>query len=76
MLSVVAMLAGAALRARVRVGSGGRLRLRGEPLANELAVLRARADFATQIEDRVATMTPTERRQFDTLMKRAAPAKR
>jgi hypothetical protein len=44
--------------------------------ADELAALRVRADFARQIEDRVATMTPTERRQFDTLMKRAASAKR
>lgn len=48
----------------------------GNRSADELAVLRARADFATQIEDRVATMTPTERRQFDTLMRRAASAKR
>jgi hypothetical protein len=44
--------------------------------ADEIAALRVRADFATQIEDRIATMTPTERRQFDTLMKRAAAAKR
>jgi hypothetical protein len=36
---------------------------------DELTALRARADLATRIEDRVATMTPTERRQFDALMK-------
>ncbi len=48
----------------------------GNRSADELAVLRARADYATQIEDHVATMTPTERRQFDTLMKRSMSAKR
>jgi hypothetical protein len=44
--------------------------------ADELAVLRSRADFATQIEERLATMTPAERRQYDMLMKRTASVKR
>jgi hypothetical protein len=48
----------------------------GNRYTGELAVLRARADFATRVEDRVATMTPTERRQFDVLMKRTASVKR
>ena len=43
---------------------------------DELAALRARADLVTQIEARIATMTPTERRQFDVLMKPTGSAKR
>ena len=43
---------------------------------DELAALRARADLATWIENRVASMTPTERRQFDALMKLTGSAKR
>jgi hypothetical protein len=39
------------------------------PYAGELASLRSRAEFATFVEHRVLTMTPTERRQFDRLMK-------
>ncbi|MBZ5557029.1 MAG: hypothetical protein LAO77_07090 [Acidobacteriia bacterium] len=40
-----------------------------QPYQNELAALRSRMDFAEFIEHRALTMTPTERRQFDTLMK-------
>ena len=46
------------------------------PYSDELAALRGRADLATRIEDRLATMTPTERRQFDTLMKQTGSSKR
>jgi hypothetical protein len=46
-----------------------------KPDEDELRVLRARAAFVASIEDRVMTMTPAERRQFDTLMKHAAVAK-
>jgi len=42
---------------------------------DELTALRARADLATRIKVRVATMTPTERRQFDALMKPTGSAK-
>ncbi len=41
-----------------------------KPYAAELATLRSRIEFATFIEHRVLTMTPAERRQFETLMKR------
>ena len=40
-----------------------------EPYVKELAALRARVEFANFIEHRVLTMTPTERRQFDALMR-------
>jgi hypothetical protein len=40
-----------------------------EPYAAELNALRSRAEFADLVELRVLTMTPAERRQFDTLMK-------
>jgi hypothetical protein len=46
-----------------------------KPHEDELRELRARAAFVESIEDRVLTMTPAERRQFDTLMKQAAVAK-
>ena len=39
------------------------------PDASELTELRARQDFAEVIERRFVTMTPTERRQFEVLMK-------
>jgi hypothetical protein len=40
-----------------------------KPYADELAALRSRIEFASFVEHRVITMTPTERRQFDALMK-------
>lgn len=40
-----------------------------KPYAAELASLRSRIEFANFVEHRVFTMTPAERRQFDTLMK-------
>jgi hypothetical protein len=40
-----------------------------KPYAAELAALRSRLEFASFVEHRVITMTPTERRQFDSLMK-------
>ena len=39
------------------------------PYEAELAALRSRNEFAELIEHRVLTMTPSERRQFDALMK-------
>jgi hypothetical protein len=46
-----------------------------KPYAAELASLRARAEFATFVEQRVLTMAPAERRQFDALMKWKQPRK-
>ena len=43
-----------------------------KPYQDELGVLRARAAFMESIEDRVITMTPAERREFDSLFKRSA----
>ena len=40
-----------------------------KPYAAELASLRSQVEFASFVEDRVLTMTPTERRQFDQLMR-------
>lgn len=40
-----------------------------KPYAAELADLRSRVEFARFVEHRVLTMTPTERRQMDALMK-------
>jgi hypothetical protein len=40
-----------------------------KPYAAELAALRSRVGFADFVEHRVVTMTPTERRQFDLLMR-------
>ena len=40
------------------------------PYQAELAALRARVEFGDTIARRVLAMTPTERRQFDALMKR------
>jgi hypothetical protein len=40
-----------------------------KPYAAELADLRSRVEFARFVEHRVITMTPTERRQLDALMK-------
>lgn len=40
-----------------------------KPYANELAMLHSRAEFDSFVEHRVLTMTATERRQFDALMK-------
>ena len=39
------------------------------PYEAELATLRARVEFLDAVARRVLTMTPTERRQFDALMK-------
>lgn len=39
------------------------------PYAAELATLRARVELLDVVAQRVLTMTPTERRQFDALMK-------
>ena len=41
-----------------------------------MADLRARLDLAAFVESRVLTMTPAERRQFDSLMKWGSPMKR
>lgn len=47
-----------------------------QPHAAEFAVLRSRAEFADFVEQRVLTMTPAERRQFDALIKWKAPPRR
>jgi hypothetical protein len=44
-----------------------------KPYAAEIAALRSRVGFADFVEHRVLTMTPGERRQFDSLMKWSAP---
>jgi hypothetical protein len=46
------------------------------PWAAQVTALRARMDFAEFVENRVVTMTPGERRQFDALMRWNAPPKR
>lgn len=46
------------------------------PYAAELAALRSRVAFVDVVEQRVATMTASERRQFDRLMRWKAPEKR
>jgi hypothetical protein len=43
-----------------------------KPYEDELRVLRDRAAFIESIEDRVITMTPTERRKFDEVFPRHA----
>ena len=40
-----------------------------KPYVSELSELRARQDFAELVAGRFVSMTPTERRQFDALMK-------
>jgi hypothetical protein len=47
-----------------------------QPYAAELAELRSRAQLADAIARRTMTMSPAERRQFDTLMQWNAPARR
>jgi hypothetical protein len=44
-----------------------------KPYAAEFEALRTRLEFVQFIEHRVVTMTPAERRQFETLMKRKPP---
>jgi hypothetical protein len=46
------------------------------PYEAELAMLRSRAEFTELVERRVLTMTPAERRQFDTLMKSSPSTRR
>jgi len=43
-----------------------------KPYDLELRELRTRAAFVESIEDRVITMTPVERREFDELLRRTA----
>ena len=43
-----------------------------KPYAAELASVRSRVTFADFVEHRMLTMTPAERRQFDSLMKLSA----
>ncbi len=47
-----------------------------KPYAAEIAALRSRAEFVDLVEQRVVTMTGSERRQFDALMKGKAQDKR
>ena len=45
-----------------------------KPYATELAAVRSRVELADLVQHRIVTMTPAERRQFDTLMRlNAAP---
>ena len=46
------------------------------PLEGELRSLRARVELLDFVAQRVITMTPAERREFDALMKWSSPAKR
>jgi hypothetical protein len=46
------------------------------PYEAELAALRSRVDLLDSVAERVLTMTPAERRQFDALMKWTAAPKR
>jgi hypothetical protein len=39
------------------------------PYQSELAALRSRMEFAEYVQHRALTMTPVERKQFDTLMR-------
>jgi hypothetical protein len=56
-----------ALLSAVAVGTGyGWI---AKPYANELEALRPHAELGQLVEQRMTTMTPTERRQLDALMK-------
>jgi len=46
-----------------------------KPYAAEIAALRSRVGFADFVEQRMLTMTPVEKRQFDTLMKWNLPSR-
>jgi hypothetical protein len=45
------------------------------PYAAELAALRSQVEFADYVQHRIVAMTPTERRQFDLLMRFNTAAK-
>jgi hypothetical protein len=45
-----------------------------QPYIAELAALHSRAEFADAVAQRILTMTPVERRQFDALMKWQGPS--
>lgn len=49
--------------------AGGGYAVATKPYSDEVQRLRARIALAELIEDQVLTMTPTERKQFDALMK-------
>ena len=65
---------GFALAAAAVAGAGYAWATR--PYAAELAELRSRAQLADAIARRTMTMSPAEKRQFDTLMQWNAPARR
>ena len=65
---------GFALVAAAAAGAGYAWATR--PYAAELAELRSRVQLADAIARRTMTMSPTERRQFDALMRWNAPAQR
>ena len=56
-----------ALLSAVAVGTG--YAWIAKPFAAELEALRSQAELGFFVEHRMSTMTPTERRQFDALMK-------
>ncbi len=58
------------------VAAGAGYALIAKPHQTELANLRVRVEFLDAVARRVLLMTPTERRQFDALMKWDAPPKR
>jgi hypothetical protein len=69
-LGVVWRWALACLFALAAIGVGEAARARAEnPTSEELEQLRAQAAFAAVVQQRVSTMTPAERQQFDRLMK-------
>lgn len=62
---LLALVFGLASAAAAGAGYGAVAR----PWTAEMTALRTRRDFAEFVEHRVITMTPAERRQFDSLMK-------
>ncbi len=56
-----------ALASTIAVGAG--YAWMTKPYATELSELRSRQDFAELVERRFVAMTPSERRQFEALMK-------
>lgn len=62
-----------ALALAVAASAGASYAWAVKPYAQENTYLRLRQDFAESLERRMLQMTPTERRQFDGLLKDALP---
>ena len=63
------MATGAGLRVGSAAAAGAGYGAVARPWTAAMTALRTRLDFAEFVEHRVITMTPAERRQFDSLMK-------